>query len=206
MGSNTTTGIAQGAAAGATFGPIGAGIGALVGAFTGLAADKKAKQARKLVKKANALRTDAAMLRSFAEQRLLLRQAQFAQATALATGAGSGAEIESSGTQGVRASIQNQMYDNFLLGQSTLNEQLDANVFERQAGTKLGQAQDIMGMFSLAASLTSIIPHGTKSPDATTYGADSPNGPLAPSLESAFDTTLVSPGGLQTVNTGTFDA
>ncbi len=199
--SNTISGVAQGVAAGASFGPVGAVIGGIAGGVFGLGADRKAREAKRLNKKANALRTDATMLRSFAEQRLLLRQAQLAQAQALAAGAASGAELDSSGAQGLRASVRTQMFDNFLLGQSILNEQLDANVYENKARAKLGQAQDIMGLLSFSTQLVGLIPHGNGKQDATTYGPDSQNGPLAPSLKSAFDTTLITPGGLQTTNT-----
>ena len=192
MGSNTTAGIGQGVSAGAAFGPWGAVIGGVIGGLAGLMGDEKAAKARRYVKKANALRTDATMLRSYAEQRLLLRQAQLAAATSLSNSANSGAEIDSSGAQGLRASIVTQSYDNYLLGQSILNQQLDANFYEAKAGTQLRQSQDIMGMLQLGAQLTSLIPRNTDQNTPRT----------AKSLNNAFDTTLVTPGGIQTVNSG----
>ncbi len=199
---NTINGVAQGASAGAAFGPWGAVIGGVIGGLVGLSADDKAKEAKRLLKKANRLRTDATMLRSFAEQRLLLRQAQLAQAQATAASAASGADLDSSGAQGLRNSVRNQMFDNFLLGQSILNEQLDANVYENKAKAKLGQAQDAMGLLAFGTQLVGLIPQGNKdNPKSTTYGPDSGNGMTAPSLQNAFDTTLVNPGGLQTTNT-----
>jgi len=195
MGSNAVSGAATGASAGAVFGPVGAVVGGVVGAIFGFGADKKAKEARKFMRKANALRTDTAMLRSFAEQRLLLRQGQLAQATGLAQGVASGAELESSGTQGVLSSVRNQMFDNFLLGQSILDEQLDANTFERKANAKQQQATDIMGMLDGLSSIASIIPQG-KGKSASHFSG------VSPASFGAFDTTLVTPGGIQTVNSG----
>lgn len=197
MPSGAITGVAQGAAAGAAFGPWGAVIGGAIGGIAGLASDKKAKEARRLLKKANALRTDSAMLRSFSEQRLLLRQAQLAQTTNTAGAVASGAELESSGFQGVRSSIQTQMFDNFLLGQSILNEQLDSNVYERKAGAKAGQAKDIMGMVTLGSQLVGLIPQPGAKPAPTTYGPESAFGLTSPNLSNAFDTTLINPGGIQ---------
>lgn len=206
MASGAISGVASGAAAGAAFGPWGAVIGGALGGIGGLLADDKAKEGRRLLKKSNALRTDSAMLRSFAEQRLLLRQAQLAKSTALAQGVASGAEIDSSGSQGVRASIQNQMLDNFLLGESILDEQLDANVFEARAGKKFGQSQDILGMVDLAASLSSLIPQkgtspggaGAAVPGAALGAAGLAGGVAAASLGSV-SSQLVTPGGLQSV-------
>lgn len=217
MGSNTTSGAIQGAAAGAQVGGVyGAIIGLVAGGIMGSQADKKAKEARRLIKKANALRTDSAMLRSFSEQRLLLRQAQLAQATTIAAGVASGAELDSSGTQGVFASIQQQKYDNFLLGQSILNEQLDANSFETSAQKLLGQEKDIMGLLTLGTQVASLIPvggggDGTRKNNAgqTVYpGGTFQNSQTGGSIfGSAFDTSLVTPGGIQTVNSGgAFDA
>ncbi len=192
MPSGAITGVTQGASAGAAFGPWGAVIGAVAGGLLGLGADKQAAKARKYTKKANALRTDATILRSFAEQRVLLRQAQLARATGLASGVASGAEIDSSGTQGVLSSVRNQMFDNFLLGESILNEQLDANVYQARAGDAVNKSQDIMGYLSLGAQLSQLIPQRNPS--------SAPNS--APDLNSAFDTTLITPGGIQTVQSG----
>lgn len=205
---NTISGVAQGASAGAAFGPWGAVIGGVIGGLTGLGADQKTKEAKRLMKKANALRTDATMLRSFAEQRLLLRQAQLAAAQAQAAGVSSGAELDSSAAQGISASLRNQMFDNFKLGESILNEQLDANVFENKAKAKLGQAQDTMGLLGFATQLVGLIPQGSGGQRRNDAGQTLlPGGTLQnPNTGtsvwgSSFDTPLVRPGGLQTLNT-----
>lgn len=205
---NTISGVAQGASAGAAFGPWGAVIGGAIGGIVGLGADKKAKQARRLLKKANALRTDATMLRSFAEQRLLLRQAQLAAAQAQAAGVSSGAELDSSAAQGINASLRNQMFDNFKLGESILNEQLDANVFENRARAKLGQSQDVMGLLGFATQLVGLIPQGGDGQRRNDAGQPLLEGGTLQNPNtgtsvwgSSFDTPLVRPGGLQTLNT-----
>ena len=199
MPSGTVTGIGSGAAAGAAFGPVGALVGGILGGLAGGQADRQAREARRLLKKANALRTDSTMLRSFAEQRLLLRQGQLAQAQAVASGVASGADISSSGTQGMQSSIRAQMFDNFLLGESILDEQLDANVFEARAKDKLGKAQDIMGLIQFGTSLVGLIPHGPK--DSATPGSSVGGTVTSPvrDIETVFGgKQLVVPQGIQT--------
>ncbi len=205
---NTISGVAQGASAGAAFGPWGAVIGGAIGGIVGLGADKKAKEAKRLMKKANALRTDATMLRSFAEQRLLLRQAQLATAQAQAAGLASGAELDSSAARGINASLRNQMFDNFNLGESILNEQLDANVFENRAKAKLGQAQDTMGLLGFATQLVGLIPQGGDKGRTNNMGQPLLEGGTLQNPAtggsvwgSSWDTPLVRPGGIQTLNT-----
>ncbi len=197
--SQAIQGAGQGAATGAQ---IGGGWGALIGGgiglLTGLGSDRKVKEAQALVRKANALRTNSTILRSFAEQRTLLRQANLVRMSALAASAASGAELESSGAQGIQASIRTQSYDNFLLGQSILNEQLDANQFEAKASRKLQQAGEIMSLFGGGMELAQLIPNtsGTNQPVQT---ANQPS-----DLMTFGDRNLVNSGGIQTF-TGNFN-
>jgi hypothetical protein len=153
-------GAASGAAAGAAFGPWGAAIGGVVGGVAGLFGGKKKKKANKAIKRANALKEQAYRLRSFAEQRNLLRQGQIAGASAIAAAGNQGVDISSSAFQGARSSIYNQLLDQFNVGETILNDQLMAGVQEQKASKYAGQANTIMDSIGAISTLTQAIPHG----------------------------------------------
>lgn len=155
-------GAAQGAAAGAAFGPWGAAIGGVIGGVAGLFGGKAEKKANKAMKAANAEREKAYRLRSFAEQRNLLRQGQVAGAAAIASASAQGVDVASSGAQGARSSIYNQLLDQFVVGETILNDQLQANRFEAKAGKYAGQASTIMDSIGALSTLSQAIPMPSK--------------------------------------------
>jgi len=172
-------GVAQGAAAGAAFGPVGAVIGGAIGLAGGLISGGAKKKARRAQRRANALRQETARLRSFAEQRNLLRQAQVAQAQGLATAAQSGADVASSGAQGVKASVYTQMIDSFLLGEDLFGTQVAANKQDMNVGKYLERADTVSGIMAAGAKLATLIPHGGSTasvgtPNQTSYSAPNP--------------------------------
>ncbi len=154
-------GIAGGAATGAAFGPVGAVIGGAIGGIGGLLSAGAKKKARKYTRKANALREQAYKLRSFAEQRTLLRQGQIQAASVIASAPGTGADVSSSGFQGINASVWKQMLDNYSVGAELLNTQLQANVFEEKAGKQVARAETIGDIMNAGSMLINAIPRGT---------------------------------------------
>jgi hypothetical protein len=155
-------GVAQGAAAGSVFGVPGAIIGGALGGVAGLLGVGKKKKARRYARKANELRERTYALRSFAEQRNLLRQGQVQAASALAEAPSTGADSTSSVFQGVVGSIYTQMLDNYLVGEQIVKNQLTANVYEEKSGKALNQADLIAGLTSAASSLVGQIPQGAR--------------------------------------------
>lgn len=163
---------AQGAQAG---GQIGGGYGALIGGILGFAvgigASRKRQKARADVAGANALRQDAAILRSFAEQRTLIRQGQVYAATAQSAYANSGADIASSGAQGVRSSVYTQLMDNFLLGEKMIQDQIRANVLDKDAVKNQQSADSILAIFGGGSKVAGSFGGGSYSSAPSTVGA-----------------------------------
>lgn len=159
-------GVAQGASVGAAFGVPGAVIGGVLGGIGGLFSGKAKKKARRYTRRANALREQTYRLRSFAEQRNLLRQGQVQAAAVLAEAPSTGADAASSVFQGVAGSVYTQMLDNYRIGQAILNKQLEANVYSEKAGKAANQADMIGGLMGAASILVANIPQGGR-PDFT---------------------------------------
>lgn len=193
------SGVASGASAGASFGPWGAVIGGVIGGVGGLLAGNSKKKAKKYVRKANALREQTYRLRSFAEQRNLLRQGQVQAAAAIAGATTTGADVSSSGFQGVNASVWKQMLDNYMVGEEILGQQLQANVYDAKAGKAVARADTIGDILGAGAVLSQAIPRaaprtndpgmadvlaGMRLPSevATTYPTEGPGARPAPSL------------------------
>jgi hypothetical protein len=191
-------GVAQGAVAGSAFGVPGAVVGGILGGVGGLFGSKAKKRARRYARRANQLREQTYRLRSFAEQRNLLRQGQVAASAAASEFAGSGADVESSGFQGVAASVYTQMLDNFLIGQSILDKQLQANVYSEKAGKAAAQADTIGGLMGAAAVITSMIPQGGR-PDQTALAPVQGAGTRIGQLSTARSFPTEGPGSISGV-------
>lgn len=193
-------GIASGASTGSAFGLPGAIVGGVVGGISGLLGGNAKKKARKYAKKANNLRESVYRLRSFAEQRNLLRQGQVQAAQVTALAPASGADVESSGFQGMNASVYKQMLDNYMIGDTILTNQLQANVYESKSGKAMNQADIIQSLTGFASGLVSAIPRSPAPPpnkpgwyqgalpaqslpsDAVTYPVGGPGERPAPAL------------------------
>ncbi len=176
--------------AGSAFGPPGAVIGGLLGGLGGALSAKAKKKARKYTKKANALREQVYRLRSFAEQRNLLRQGQVQAAAALSSSVDAGADVGSSAFQGVSGSIYTQMLDNYLLGENIVNKQIKANAYEQKAGKAQDSAYTINSLMGTAAGLVGVLPKGGR-----------PGGDLSP-VDTSYLDAYRRPGGLQTYPVG----
>lgn len=145
---------AEGAKAGYSVGGgWGALIGGVIGFGTGLWTSGRREKARRAQAGAKALRQDAVLVRSFAEQRTLLRQGQAAAAQAQASIQNSGVDASgSSAYQGIRSSVYTQLMDNFLIGEKIVQDQIQANALDERAAQQTKKANEIQGFFT---SLTS---------------------------------------------------
>jgi hypothetical protein len=143
---------AQGAKAGYS---VGGGWGALIGGVLGFGAglwsSGRRKKARKLQAGARALRQDAVLVRSFAEQRNLLRAGQVQAAMAQQSVYNSGADVESSASQGIQSSIYTQLMDNFLIGEKIVGDQIRANAMDQSASRETAKADAIQAGVSAIA-------------------------------------------------------
>ncbi len=183
------SGIAGGASAGSSFGPYGAIIGGIVGGVAGIGIAGKKRKANRLINQANKLRERTYRLRSFAEQRNLLRTGQVQAASVLASAPGSGVDVASSGVQGQNASIWAQLLDNYLVGSAILQNQLDANGLEQRAGKAIGRANTMSDILSAGISLTRAIPHRVPEPKQ-------------PVAQAVAQPSVVQPRGLETFPVG----
>lgn len=144
---------AQGAKAGYS---VGGGWGALIGGVLGFGAglwsSGRRKKARMFTAGAKALRQDAVLVRSFAEQRQLIRTGQVQASMAQSAVQNSGADAsESSAYQGIRSSVYTQLMDNFLIGEKIVQDQIMANVYDRQSAEQTAKADAIQAGVSAIA-------------------------------------------------------
>jgi hypothetical protein len=190
------SGIAGGASAGSSFGPYGAIIGGIVGGVAGIGIAGKKRKANRLINQANKLRERTYRLRSFAEQRNLLRTGQVQAASILASAPGSGVDVASSGVQGQNASIWAQLLDNYLVGSAILQNQLDANGLEQRAGKAIGKANTMSDLLSAGISLTRAIPRGSPDPKTPPVQTPVPRGLWGPPPPAAGPSAQ--PRGLET--------
>jgi len=149
-GSDVLGGAASGAAAGSAAGPWGAVIGGVVGAIGGILGGKAKKKAKKATRRANELDRQAARLRSFAEQRNLLRTGQAVAAASVNSSVSQGVDASSSAFQGSRSSIYTQLLDNFLLGEAIVTKQEQRNEQLAKADKAAGQYDSIMDVTGAA--------------------------------------------------------
>ena len=145
---------AKGAQAGYSVGGgWGALIGGVIGFGTGLWTSGRREKARRREAGARALRQDAVLVRSFAQQRTLIREGQAAAATAQSSIQNSGVDASgSSAYQGIRSSVYTQLMDNFLLGEKVVQDQIQANAMDQSAAKETQKANEIQGFFSALTS------------------------------------------------------
>lgn len=170
MASGAATGAVQGVASGAAFGPVGAVIGGVAGMLFGAFGDKAKARARLYTARANTLRENAYKLRSFAEQRNLLRQGQVTAAAGLNSAAAMGADVSSSAFQGSTGSIYSQLIDNYLTGANILGYQLEANKYDLMAGKQAGRVNTYSDILGAASQLVRAIPHSASKPSVDVSG------------------------------------
>lgn len=136
------------------------GTAAVGSAFFGNKARKKAKRAAKLEAKAR-------RLQKFIEQRRLLREARRAEAAALSAGVSQGVGLESSGLQGVLASIATQRRDQFTASQVVGRLESLAGVNKRSAASARATSGMLAGLASAAGSFKKTEP-GKEPPEPRT--------------------------------------
>lgn len=129
------------------------GVTAVGSAFFANKARKKAKRAAKQEAKAR-------RLQKFIEQRRLLREARRAEAAALTAGVTQGVGLESSGLQGVLASIATQRRDQFTASQVVGRLESLAAVNKRSAASNRAISGMLAGLSSAAGSFKKVAPAG----------------------------------------------
>jgi hypothetical protein len=155
VGAGAVSGAASGASAGMAFGPWGAAAGAVIGFVGGLFGDAASAKARKAARRANAYEMQGNSLRAFAQNRLAFRQQQVVQSQYLAAAVVSGADINSSGYQGNRASLGTQSRQNFEVSRSLWDSGVNANTQRQLAGKYATQASNINSMVDAGAQVVS---------------------------------------------------
>ena len=163
MASQTNSGViggaAQGAMAGAPMGPIGMFAGAAIGAIGGFIGGQAAKKALAYQNKAAQFEKRSKLQQAALQRRDMLRNARMQQAQAIAFAASEEGGLQSSASQGARASGVSQLGFNLGYMENQVTLQSGITKFLEKAGKSTTQAQDA---FAITSTVTGAL--GTLGP------------------------------------------
>lgn len=114
-----------------------------------------ANSGREATVKANraaALEQQVGLLQAYAQRRNMLREGQVNEANALVQGVASGADLGSSGIQGVLASIRSQEAGNVALSDAMVGKQTAAGQLNRDAADAQSKAATFAAISSIAGT------------------------------------------------------